>query len=292
MDIIIEKFIEYLQNEKNKSLNTVSAYKSDIEKLVKYLNNNGVYDLDKVTYTDLNSYILYLEKNNSASSSISRCTSSVKTFFEWLFYNRLIVKNPALEIKAPRVRKKIPEILSIGEMTMLVENPDLTTRKGVRDRAILELMYATGIKTTQLIDLRIKDINMVLKTVQISDNGYYRRVMFSNIAREYISKYLSEVRASLSDKTDYLFVNMNGDKLTRQGLWKVIKEYGEKTGLDDRLTPNTIRHSFAAHLVSNGADLRTIQDILGYTDSSAAQIYLAFSNKKVNIVYEQSHPRK
>lgn len=285
-------YIKYLLEDKKISNNTVVAYQRDLDNLVQYFSEHNVYEPEHVTYTTLNAYILWLENKHLSSASVSRNISTIKSYFNYLFYERIIDKNPAINIKAPKINKKIPEILTIEEMEELLSMPDCELPLGIRDKAMLELLYATGMKVSELISLKTKDVSLIMKTVTIVDEYKGRLVPFGNSAAEAIKIYLEKIRPNLSKENDFLFVNKNGEGMTRQGFWKIVKKYGKDCNIEDRLSPHIFRNSFAAHLIMNGADLKSLQEIMGHADITTTQIYANFSKNGVHSVYDKAHPRK
>lgn len=293
MENFVEQYALCLQTEKM-SDNTVKAYRTDLGKLCGYLAEQGLYDVARITFTDLNSYILSLERTGSSPATVSRNVSVVKSFFTWLFYMRIINDNPARKLKAPKTVRPVPRTITVGEMDMLLSTPDMHTVKGIRDKAMLELMYATGMRVGEVIMLKAGDVNVGIGTVTLRDGEKQRTLMFGEHASEALKLYMRQSRPKLADGKDsgFLFLNMTGNPMTRQGFWKIIKQYGEAAGLGDRLTPHTFRHSFAAHMIQNGADMRTVQEMLGYSDISATQVYAASADRQTASVYRQAHPRK
>ena len=294
MDKLLEQYILYLQNVKKTSANTVTAYKRDLNKLIQFLSERGFSDVSKISFTDLNSYILLLEKEGAATSSISRNISTIKSFFLFLLRNRNIDNDPAQNLKAPKILKKAPRILTVEEIEVLLSLPD-DSPKGLRDKAMLELLYATGLKVTELIELKLNQVNTALQYMRIHDKDRERVIPFGEFAKQALENYLENARPILIsgiEDEEYLFLNYSGQPMTRQGFWKIIKNYGEQAGFDVGLTPHVFRHSFAAHMVENGADLKSLQELLGHSDISTTQVYSSFAHSGVNTVYQKAHPRK
>lgn len=294
MDKLLEQYIMYLQNVKKTSANTVTAYKRDLTKLIQFLSERGFSDVSKISFTDLNSYILLLEKEGAATSSISRNISTIKSFFLFLLRNRYIDNDPAQNLKAPKILKKAPRILTVEEIEVLLSLPD-DSPKGLRDKAMLELLYATGLKVTELIELKLNQVNSTLQYMRIHDKDRERVIPFGEFAKQALENYLENARPILVsgiEDEEYLFLNYSGQPMTRQGFWKIIKNYGEQAGFDVGLTPHVFRHSFAAHMVENGADLKSLQELLGHSDISTTQVYSSFAHSGVNAVYQKAHPRK
>lgn len=294
MDKLLEQYILYLQDVKKTSANTVTAYKRDLNKLIQFLSERGFADVSKISFTDLNSYILLLEKEGAATSSISRNVSTIKSFFLFLLRNRYIDNDPAQNLKAPKILKKAPSILTVEEIEVLLSLPD-DSPKGLRDKAMLELLYATGLKVSELLELKLNQVNVALQYMRIHDKDRERIIPFGEYAKQAVENYLENARPILVsgiEEVEYLFLNYSGQPMTRQGFWKIIKNYGEQAGFDVGLTPHVFRHSFAAHMVENGADLKSLQELLGHSDISTTQVYSSFAHNGVNAVYQKAHPRK
>lgn len=289
----VQSFIAYLEADKGASKNTILSYKRDLQKFDEYLAKQGINDAARVTDTTLNSYVLFLEKNGSAPSSISRNIASIKAFFGYLFQEKKISDNPALKLKAPKIEKKFPEILTIQETDTLLEQPNGKTAKGIRDKAMLELLYATGIRVSELIGLKVTDVNVKLGYIICNTGEKERVIPFGTKAKSALVDYLKSARTELlhGNESEYMFINCSGKEMSRQGFWKLIKYYGEKAGIKSELTPHTLRHSFAAHMVENGADLRAVQEMMGHSDISTTQVYLNM-NSRLRDVYVKAHPRK
>lgn len=276
MGMELPLFIEYLKEEKNASESTVSSYWGDLRKLDQYLQEHGVCDVGDVTSTNLNSYVLYLERQGLSTATVSRNVASMKAFFHFEWYQRRISEDPAASVKAPHIEKKPPEILSIEEMKLLLGQPCQDKPKGQRDRAMLTLLYATGMRVTELVSLRLEDIRPDMGYLVCRDADRERVLPFGEEAKQAVERYLEYGRELLlkGEASEYLFVNCSGKPMSRQGFWKLIKQYASKAGIEADITPHTLRHSFAAHLLRSGADLRFVQERLGHSDIAATQIYL------------------
>lgn len=294
MGLELPLFIDYLKETKNASASTVSSYQRDLKKLEMYLTEHGISDVEHVTSTNLNSYVLYLEKQGLSTATVSRNVASMKAFFHYVYYKRRIESDPTETIKAPHIEKRVPGILSMEETVQLLEQPSGTSPKELRDRAMLELLYATGMRVSELISLKMTDLNLILSYVVCSDGEKERVIPFGDNARQALERYLKSGRAQLLKDIDsgYLFVNCSGNVMSRQGFWKLIKQYAAKAGIVADITPHTLRHSFAAHLVQNGADLKAVQEMLGHSDISTTQVYLNMSADRVRRVYREAHPRR
>ncbi len=275
------------------SENTIVSYERDLKKLSQYFAGQGIQTADQVTITGLNSYILFLEKQGRKPATVSRSIASLKAFFHYLMREGFVRENVAEELKAPKVEKKVPAVLSVEETVRLLEQAKGNSPKELRDRAMLELLYATGIRVSELISLKLSDINLQMEYLACKDNGRERIVPFGAVAKQAVEKYLMEGRTALvsEEGSNYLFTNCSGQAMSRQGFWKLIKVYGKKAGITGELTPHTLRHSFAMHLVSNGADLHSVQEMLGHADISTTQVYAQAGQNRVREVYAKTHPR-
>lgn len=286
----IEDFTGYLQEVRQASLNTIRAYQNDLRKLEAYLELQGIREASKITETSLNSYILSLEKEGMSPASVSRNIASMKAFLLFLLKRGALTGDPSERIKAPRVMKKPPRVLEEEQILALLNQPDTSTGKGKRDKAMLELLYATGMKVSELTGVKLSDVNLSGRYLTCGDRQE-RSVPFGTAAKEALKAYL-DIRESMFDKKNdkYLFLNSQGEQLSRQGFWKILKEYAREVGIND-INPNMIRHSFAAHMIDNGADIGVVQKFLGYTDISNAQLYLKRNYQSSQEVYANAHPR-
>lgn len=293
MEQEINAFITYLHNVKKMSQNTELSYKRDLNKLCRYMQEQGIKDPASITATNLNSYILYLEKNKFSAATISRNIACIKTFYHYLYKEGKVKADVSDALKAPKVEKKIPEIMTTKEVVRLLEQPSGSGPKDIRDKAMLELLYATGIRVSELISLSIDDVNMQMGFIVCYDANKERVIPFGHEAKAALSKYLESARESMLEdkKSNILFVNCSGQPMSRQGFWKLIKYYAKKAGIEADITPHTLRHSFAAHLVENGADLRSVQEMLGHSDISTTQVYATMNHSRIRDVYSKAHPR-
>lgn len=290
----IEEFIGYLHNTRGTSKNTEVSYERDLKKLERFLTEEKIESVEQVNDTLLNSYVMYMERKNFAASSISRSIASIRAFFHFLCQTRGWKENPAEHLKAPKIEKKMPGILTIDEVDLLLKQPRENTAKGIRDRAMLELLYATGIRVSELISLTLKDINLKLGYITCSSGEKERVIPFGSAAKRSVEHYMEGARAELlgSQESEMLFLNCSGKSMSRQGFWKVLKSYAEAAGIQQDITPHTLRHSFAAHLVQNGADLKSVQEMMGHSDISTTQIYMNMNMNKIRDVYMKAHPRR
>ena len=294
MERQITEYIAYLQNDKKKSYNTAISYQRDLVKMASYLREQNLTEFEKVTSTDLTAYIISLQNAGCASSTISRYVASIKSFYNYLHKKGVISEEPTDTLKAPKVEKKIPEIISVTDMVRLLTAPNGDTPKDYRDRAMLELLYATGIRVSELISLTIDDVNLQMGYITCTMSLHDRIVPFGNEAKQALEKYCKDGRPHMikDESCRILFTNVKGEPMSRQGFWKLIKAYGRKAGIEADITPHTLRHSFAAHMVENGADLRSVSEMLGHSDISATQKYASFGNQRLREVYSKTHPRK
>lgn len=289
----INEFVDYLTNIKRASKNTIASYKRDLVKLNNFLTDSGYGDWKQITNTNLNSYVLMLEKQGMSTATVSRNIASIKAFFLYLLKQGVISEDPSDTLKTPKIEKKAPVILTVEEINLLLEQPSGNTPKDIRDKAMLEVLYATGIRVSELIGLKVRDVNLAMNFLQCHDGNKERIIPFTNETREALENYLHNAREVMcKGEQEYLFTNCQGAPMTRQGFWKIIKYYSAKAGIKKDITPHTIRHSFAMHLVNNGADLKSVQEMLGHSDISTTQIYIkANANTKLKEVYEKAHPR-
>jgi tyrosine recombinase XerD len=290
----IQEFIRYLHNTKKTSKNTEVSYERDLRKMMQYFETQGIKDVSGITMTNVNSYMLYLEREKFASSTVSRSVASMRAFFQYLIKMNVIKEDPAEHLKPPKVDKKVPETLSVAEMELLLKQPSKEKPKGIRDRAMLELLYATGIRVSELIHLKLTDVNMQLGYITCNESGRERIIPFGSISKKALKNYLNSAREVLAGTghSDTLFINCSGKPMSRQGFWKVLKGYANDAKIITAITPHTLRHSFATHLIQNGADLKSVQEMLGHADISSTQIYLDLNVNKIRSVYAKTHPRK
>lgn len=293
MEKEIDQFISYLHNTKKTSENTEMSYRRDLNKVSNYMREQGIRGVSEITVTHLHSYILYLEKNHFAAATISRNIASIKAFYHYLFKEGMVTEDISEALKPPKIEKKIPEILSEEQVNRLLEQPGTTSPKEIRDKAMLELLYATGIRVTELISLKVTYVNLKLGFIVCRDHNKERVVPFGREAKNALLHYLEAARKDMieNEDEDTLFVNYSGQPMSRQGFWKLIKYYAKKAGIQEDITPHTLRHSFAAHLVENGADLRSVQEMLGHSDISTTQIYATMNHNHIREVYAKAHPR-
>lgn len=294
MGIDIPKFTAYLIEVKNASGSTVTSYERDLKKLDAFLEEHGVEQISQITATNLNSYILHLEKQGLSAATVSRNIASIRAFFHYAVKQKEIPEDPSEFLKAPHVEKRIPDIMTMEEVTRLLEQPRKENPKEIRDKAMLELLYATGMRVTELITLKMSDVNLNFSYVICREGIKERVIPFGSEAKKAIEDYLRFARELLlrGEHTETLFTNCAGKPMSRQGFWKLIKQYAERAHITADITPHTLRHSFAAHLVQNGADLKAVQEMLGHSDISTTQIYMNLAASRMKEVYAKTHPRR
>ena len=274
----VDRFEQYLREVKQASENTVQSYRRDLMQMITYLEEKEIREAAKVTKTSLHGYILHMEEQGKAATTISRMMAAIKAFFNYECMQARIRRNPAESLHAPKVEKKAPVILSVDQVSALLAQPSGQTPKEIRDKAMLALLYATGIRVSELIGIQMEDINMNIGFLVCRDGERERTIPFGRSAKAALEEYLEHARNELlrGKGSDYFFVNCTGGAMSRQGFWKIIKYYGEKAGIEEDITPHTLRHSFAAHLVARGADMRAVQTILGHSDMATTQMYAAY----------------
>ena len=294
MEEIIRDFLKQLNKQKSISTNTEDSYRRDLTKMFEYMKVNNKTQLAKVKQRDLEKYIKHLNKLGRKPATISRNIASAKAFFNYLLNEGLVKTNPASNLKAPKIEKNIPEILSVKEIDALLKQPSGNTAKGLRDKSMLELLYATGMRVSELIALKLEDVNIKLEYIVCHNRKQNRIIPFGTAAKNALTNYLDKGREELlgeNKDSEVLFPNCSGKQMSRQGFWKLIKSYGKQAGIGSDITPHTLRHSFAAHLVENGADLKSVQQMLGHSDISTTQIYMNSANTRVREVYAKAHPK-
>jgi integrase/recombinase XerD len=281
-----------LTTEKHSSANTVSSYIRDLRQFSLAMEDKGL-TLTQVVNHDVEEYVRELTNRGRSPATVTRSLASIKSFYQYLLLEELVDQNPAKGVTLAKVERKLPQVLTGKEVELFLEQPECVDPKGFRDRAMLELLYATGIRVSELISLDLDDLNLSGGVLRCRGKGKERTIPLYPAAVRALSEYVKNVRPLLLESPDEtaLFVNMNGERMSRQGFWKLIKYYQEKAGIQKEITPHTLRHSFAAHLLENGADLRSIQEMLGHADISSTQIYSRLLNQKLKDVYKKAHPR-
>lgn len=298
MDAYLKDFFACLKTEKGKAENTLEAYKQDLVDFLKFVKNAGLEDLKSVTNAEVVGYLLHLKEEGKSAATVNRKAASIRAFYKFMIEKGYTSQNPALDIKSPKIERKNLEFLTVEEVDKLLSLPDGSIR-GIRDRAILEVLYATGIRVSEIIEADIEDINLRMGFITCNgEHGKARIVPMGRPAKAALEEYVYDARPHLLRKNqkggkaeNALFVNYAGDRITRQGLWKIIKEYAAKAGIEHKITPQTLRNSFAVHMIQNGADLKSLQELLGHEDIAATQIFLTVTKNRIKDVYDKTHPR-
>ena len=290
---ILALYRDYLITERDASENTMSSYMRDLRQLQEYLQQEKGSTLLEGNETDLQDYIEHLREAGKSVSTIARNIASWKNFYQYLILQNLTEKNPARSLSAGKAEHKLPEILTNKEVELLLQQPKASDAKGTRDKAMLELMYATGVRVSELIDLNVGDVNLQSASIRCFSKNRERFIPMYPYAVTILRDYMDHVRTSLvsSSENEALFVNMNGERMSRQGFWKIIKYYQNKAKIKKDITPHMLRHSFAAHLLENGADLKSVQKMLGHSDISSTLFYTQLVPTSIKDVYQNAHPR-
>ncbi len=292
MDNQIESFLDFIKNEKKMSDNTLQSYNRDIRQYETYVNENNINYL-KVKTEDINTYLKHLENLNKKPSTISRNLASIRLFYQFELRNKKIKADPTEGIQSPKIAKRVPSILTAQEVSLLLDQPKDVDLKGTRDKAMLEFAYATGMRVTEIISLNIEDVNLANGTVECKNGSRKRTIPLGSLSLKALVEYIDQARPIMikDENEKALFVNINGKRLTRQGFWKIIKYYKEQAHITKDITPHVLRHSFATHLLQNGADLKAIQTMLGHSDISSTQVYMQFQDESLKKIYKNAHPR-
>lgn len=291
---ILMDYLHYLKVERGLSENTINSYGIDLKLFLEYLRENEIPSFKQVNKEVIVNYMQSEKNNNKANSSILRSVSSLRKFFQYLAQEKIIEKDPMLLIDTPKKKQHLPQVLTKEEVEKLLRSPNTGQVLGLRDRAMLELMYATGLRISEIINLKLEDLHLTMGTLQTLGKGHKERIVpVGDEAIKWVNRYLEEARPKLlkQKRSNYLFLNFHGNNLTRQGVWKNLKAEVRKAGIQKNITPHTLRHSFATHILENGADLRIIQELLGHADISTTQIYTHLSNKQLADIYNRAHPR-
>ena len=289
----IDSFISYLHNVKQSSTNTQMSYQRDLKKFMAFCENRGIASVHDLKAQDLETYVNVMGEEQFKPATVSRNIASLKAWVHFLLEEGVLQEDISSTLKVPKIEKKIPEIMSMNEVGTLLDQPSSDNPKEIRDKAMLELLYATGIRVTELISLQLEDLNLQMNYITCKDGNKERMIPFGLKAHTALIRYIEFAREKmiLDSQSHILFVNCSGKPMSRQGFWKLIKYYAKKAGITADITPHTLRHSFAAHLVENGADLKSVQEMLGHSDISTTQIYANMNHNHLREVYKKAHPR-
>lgn len=292
----LKDFLHYLIVEKGLAENTIQSYRRDISAYLIFIETKlQITDINHVTRVHIMQFLSCLKDEGKSARTIARHIASIRSFHHFLILDKIVDHDPTVHIETPHPELKLPKVLNTDEVDTLLNTPDLTTTLGLRDKAMLELMYATGMRVSELVNLNINDVHLSLGFVRCLGKGNKERIIpIGKMATEALKEYLEKARPKLinqKNKTDSLFMNHHGQRLSRQGFWKILKQMAVKAGIEKELTPHTLRHSFATHLLENGADLRSVQELLGHSDISTTQIYTHVTKNRLKDVYNQFHPR-
>ena len=292
MEKQVKLFLDFLKDDKKLSDNTLQSYRRDIEQYEKYVSDNKINYL-KVTEETILEYMEYLREENKKESTISRSLASIRSFYQYLIRVKKIKKDPTMTIESPKIRKRTPNILTSKEVELLLDQPKDVDLKGTRDKAMLEFAYATGMRVTEMISLDIDDVKLDEGYVVCRGRSKSRNIPLGSMSLKALKEYIDDARPYLirDESEEALFVNVNGTRLTRQGFWKIVKYYKEQAHIEKDITPHVLRHSFATHLLQNGADLKAIQTMLGHSDISSTQVYMQFQDPGIKNEYKKAHPR-
>ncbi len=293
MDTYIEAFFDYLRVEKGLALNSIKSYKVDLTKYKKYLNKLDINNPNKIKREDINEFTFSLRKVLSVGT-ISRILSSIKSFHQFLLREKIISNDPSSLIEAPKLEKKIPSFLSPAEVVKVLKSPNLKSNQGLRARAILEIMYASGLRVSELVELKVSDVNLEVGFIKCKGKGSKERIIpLGNAANHFTKRYINETRPRLlkENQSSFLFLAQGSHKLSRQSVWKIIKSMVKKAKISKKVSPHTLRHSFATHLLEGGADLRSVQEMLGHANITTTQIYTHINKTRLKKIHNQFHPR-
>lgn len=292
MEKQVKLFLEFLQNDKKASDNTLQSYRRDIVYFNKYVESNNL-NYAKIEEEDIKKYIEHLQEVGKKASTISRSLASIRSFYQFLVKNKKVKQDPTSHIQSPKIEKRVPSVLTAQEVELLLDQPKDVDLKGTRDKAMLEFAYATGMRVTEIISLDIDDVKLDEGYVVCHSGSKQRNIPLGTLSLKALKEYIEEARPVLirDESVKALFVNVNGQRLTRQGFWKIVKYYKEQAHITKDITPHVLRHSFATHLLQNGADLKAIQTMLGHSDISSTQVYMQFQDNGLKNVYKKAHPR-
>ena len=292
MERQLKYFFDFLENDKKLSDNTLQSYKRDLKQFKRYIEACEI-NYNHVKEEDIKDYIKELQEEGKKASSISRCIASIRSFYQFVLKRKKIKVDPTANIQSPKIEKRVPSVLTSKEVELLLDQPKDVDLKGTRDKAMLEFAYATGMRVTEIISLNIDDVNLEEGYVTCKTGNKQRTIPLGTMSLNALKEYVEDARDVLikNDDEKALFVNVNGGRLTRQGFWKIIKYYKEQAHITKDITPHVLRHSFATHLLQNGADLKAIQTMLGHSDISSTQVYIQFQDEGLKNIYKTAHPR-
>ena len=292
MEEQLNLFFGFLENDKKVSLNTLQSYKRDLKQFEKYIEDNGENYVE-ITDDGIREYIEHMQEIGKKPSTISRGLASIRSFYQYEAKNKVVEKDPTEGIQSPKIEKRVPSVLTSSEVALLLDQPKDVDLKGTRDKAMLEFAYATGMRVTEIISLNVEDVNLETGYATCKNGKKERTVPMGNMSLKALKEYVVDARPTMikDENEKALFVNVNGQRLTRQGFWKIIKYYKDQAHIDKDITPHVLRHSFATHLLQNGADLKSIQTMLGHSDILSTQIYMQFQDESLKNVYKKAHPR-
>lgn len=290
---LVQAYENYLSKVKKASANTISSYMRDIRQYSEWLQAYEGTDIVDAQQLNISRYLSFLEESGRSGATLSRSLASLKNFYSYLVSTGFIEKTPVTDLKVERGEKKAPQILNGREIELLLSQPVCVDAKGYRDKAMLEVMYATGIRVTELIDLNVSDVNLDLGIIKCASAKKSRAIPLYPAALNALTNYLDNIRAAMlaDPNEEALFVNISGVRMSRQGFWKILKHYQNTAHIDKEITPHTLRHSFAVHLLENGADIGAVQELMGHSDISSTQVYTSLINQKIKSVYEKCHPK-
>jgi integrase/recombinase XerD len=294
VDAYLDNFFNYLMVEKGLSKNTIESYSRDLQKFITYLEKNNRADVSRVTNLEIMSFLVEVKSQGLSSKSTGRNLSAVRMFFKFLVQEGYLDVDPSINIESPKIRPNLPSVLSIVEVDSLLSQPDVKTTRGLRDRAMLELLYATGVRVSELVNLKLTSINFDVGYIIAFGKGSKERIIpLGDTAKHYLKEYLATARPKHAKgiMSSSLFLNPSGKKFSREGFWKMLKRYALKAGINKKLSPHTLRHSFATHLLERGADLRSVQIMLGHVDIATTQIYTHITQERLKKIHKQFHPR-
>ena len=292
MERQLKYFFDFLENEKKLSDNTLQSYRRDLKQFKRYLESYEIH-YNRVKEEDIKDYIKEMQEQGKKPSSISRSIASIRSFYQFVLRRKKVKQDPTANVQSPKIEKRVPNVLTAKEVELLLDQPKDVDLKGTRDKAMLEFAYATGMRVTEIISLNIEDVNLEEGYVTCTHANRQRTIPLGTMALKALKEYIEEARDLLirDENENALFVNVNGGRLTRQGFWKIIKYYKEQAHITKDITPHVLRHSFATHLLQNGADLKAIQTMLGHSDISSTQVYMQFQDSGLKDIYKKAHPR-